>query len=82
MKQKCNNEGLQSRRQFFKRAANRVLSFLGAALLSSMPLISNAAESCNCNGTCYGTCYGGCQVGCASCCYGNCGGTCEAACKN
>ncbi|MBQ9467260.1 MAG: Cys-Xaa-Xaa-Xaa repeat radical SAM target protein [Muribaculaceae bacterium] len=81
MKNKANNEELQSRRQFFKRAAKGVLPILGAVVLSSMPLISNATESCNCYGTCYGTCYGGCQGSCGTTCSGKCIGSCSGTCQ-
>lgn len=38
------NEELQSRREFFKKAAKGALPILGAILLSGAPQILNAAE--------------------------------------
>lgn len=76
------NEELQSRRQFFKKAAKATLPILGAIVLANTPLSSQAIEhatgclgcrgkcmaSCKgtCNGTCSGTCYRYCKQGCNS----------------
>ena len=72
------NEELQSRRDFFKKAAKGVLPILGAVVLASAPGIVKAAETpmgCNygctavcstsaCQGTCSGTCKFTCTGGC------------------
>lgn len=83
---------LQSRRQFFKDAAKRVLPVVGAIALSQVPFVSHAHESqdimdCSsgCAGNCYGSCGGNCQASCThSCdgdCYGGCRSTCSGSCE-
>lgn len=51
MKKNEKNEGLQSRREFFKKAAKGALPILGLAIMANVPMISNAAESefCACS---------------------------------
>lgn len=44
MKKNVKNEELQSRREFFKKAAKGALPILGAILLSGAPQILNATE--------------------------------------
>lgn len=63
------NEELQSRREFFKKAAKGVLPILGAVVLANVPNIANASASSpmGCE-TCVGNCYG---------CSGTCGGKCQ-----
>ena len=83
------NEELQSRRQFFKKAAKGALPILGAIVLANIPMISNAAGSdsagcTTCRGGCYGcagTCIGKCSDACTSC-SGLCQGTCKGMCYN
>ncbi len=78
-----NNEELQSRREFFKKAAKVALPVVAAVALASAPAIVNAAEvnmgceSClgNCSGGCKNTCSGSCSCGCTGCrnsCVGSC----------
>lgn len=77
-----NNEELQSRREFFKKAAKATLPVIAAVALASAPSIVNAAEtnmSCDsCVGSCSGcssTCTGSCSCGCTGCrstCSGSC----------
>lgn len=72
------NKELQSRREFFKNAAKGALPILGAVLLASAPVVTQAAEEpmgCNhgcirvCSGSlCQGTCQGGCKFTCARGC--------------
>lgn len=84
------NEELQSRRQFFKKAAKGALPILGAIALANMPLIGNATESemgCKygCSSGCYSSCGGGCKSGCDGTCKHGCDGckyTCSGTCKN
>ena len=79
MDKKMKNEELQSRREFFKKAAKGALPILGAILLASVPVIADAAESkapMGCTGTCYGGCYGGCK-GCSTTCTGTCSHGCK-----
>ncbi len=85
------NEELQSRREFFKKAAKGALPILGAVLLANAPVIANAAESkspMGCRGTCTGSCHNSCK-GCSTTCSGtcknsctSCSTTCSGGCKN
>lgn len=73
---KENNE-IQSRREFFKKAAKGALPILGAVILASSPIISNASEEyltyCeNCNSNCTNGCRTGCSRGCGNSCLTNC----------
>ncbi len=85
---KNQNEELQSRREFFKKAAKGALPILGAIALANAPLLASAVESeCNCtsctascSGGCSG-CSGGCQGTCSSTCSGSCSGTCRGGCS-
>lgn len=77
---KNRNEELQTRREFFKKAAKGVLPVLGAIALMNMPLLTQAKEDnpmdCNytCSGGCSGTCSGHCGFGCSGSCKGGCSG--------
>lgn len=73
-----NNEELQSRREFFKKAAKATLPMIAAVALASAPAIVNASEAApmGCTGTCYGACYGGCK-GCSTTCTGTCSHSCR-----
>ena len=80
------NEELQSRREFFKRAAKGALPILGAIALASSPAIVKAAEEtmdCNysCSNSCRGTCYGRCSGSCGGACSYSCQNTCKGACQ-
>ena len=70
------NEELQSRREFFKKAAKAALPVVGAVVLSSLP-IAEAKAQYGCGGNCKGTCVQNCVFACRSSCKGNCDGTCE-----
>lgn len=76
---------LQSRRDFFKKAAKTALPILGAIVLASSPVISKAAVSMSCETTCSGVCRGNCHYTCrGTCrtsCEDRCDGTCEGTCK-
>lgn len=78
------NKELQSRREFFKNAAKGALPILGAVLLASAPVVTNAAETTvsGCGMSCKGTCLGSCRVGCGTSCKGFCKTTCGGGCKN
>lgn len=97
MKRTKKNEELQSRREFFKKAAKGALPILGAIVLSGIPTISGAMEassmgcerySCSggcsgrCTGTCSGTCSGSCEGRCSGGCSGGCKGTCYTSCAD
>ncbi|MDE7378046.1 MAG: Cys-Xaa-Xaa-Xaa repeat radical SAM target protein [Paraprevotella sp.] len=86
MKKKNQNEELQSRREFFKKAAKSALPILGAVVLAGAPAIMNASEKIpmgceyGCSGSCYGRCDGSCQGNCYTTCSGSCRGTCQTGC--
>ncbi len=63
MENKEKHEELQSRRDFFKKAAKTALPILGAIVLSSTLLLSQAHES---------KVEMGCDRGCSNSCYGCC----------
>lgn len=79
MKKNGKNEELQSRREFFKKAAKGALPILGAIVLANAPVIANAAEEapmgckygciavCS-TSACQGTCAGGCRFTCTHGC--------------
>lgn len=90
MKEKeTKQQELQSRRQFFKRAAKTALPILGAILLASTPLKTMASESGMANGRCTAcsgsncgiTCRGICRDGCDGRCEGTCLGSCKYTCS-
>lgn len=90
MDKKTQNEELQSRREFFKKAAKSALPILGAIVLANAPAIVNAAEetmgcsnSCyrGCASTCSGRCQTTCNVSCTNHCRDNCGATCKYTCS-
>lgn len=93
MKEKDKNEELQSRRDFFKKAAKAALPIVAAVALSSMPVVAqslnheaNRTTDCygacgySCHGSCQGYCEGTCQGGCKDTCHGSCVGTCTTSC--
>ena len=84
-------EELQSRREFFKKAAKGALPILAAVALASVPDILRAAEknpmgcsygSCimNCSDNCYTTCRGTCKGSCTGYCTITCKGSCSGSC--
>ena len=82
MKKNKNNEELQSRREFFKKAAKGVLPILGAIVLANVPEIGKASGDvsmggCACTTGCYSACSGTCKYD--SCKY-SCQG-CKGGCK-
>ena len=87
MKKNGKNEELQSRREFFKKAAKGALPILGAIVLASTPTLGHAVEASSCAGcnnrcmnTCFNTCYEKCNRHCEDSCNGNCRGTCSNSC--
>ncbi len=84
MKKKNQNEELQSRREFFKKAAKSALPILGAVVLAGAPAIVKATEDVpmGCRATCSGSCYGSCRGACMSSCMGSCTGSCMSSCMN
>lgn len=74
MQKNKKNEELQSRREFFKRAAKGALPILGAIVLANVPNVADAVNShaCDCSGGCGTGCFKGCaancHIGCAKYC--------------
>lgn len=91
MKQTKKNEELQSRREFFKKAAKGALPILGTIVLANTPSILNASglstgcagNSCymQCDGGCRQSCSGSCKYHCQTTCKGGCGSTCRGTCQ-
>lgn len=80
-------EEIQSRREFFKKAAKGALPILGAVILASSPIISKAVEkeSMGCSSSCYRSCVGTCEGDCTSRCKDGCSGcgtSCQKGCAN
>lgn len=71
------NESIQSRREFFKKAAKTALPILGIAFLASNPFIAKASTVMDCSSRCSGRCSSGCMLSCKSVCAENCGGKTE-----
>lgn len=61
------NEELQSRREFFKKAAKGALPILGAIVLANVPNALSAAGGCTC-----ASCVGGCGTACFQACANGC----------
>lgn len=84
MKKNEKNEELQSRREFFKKAAKGALPILAVMALDGAPAIVNAVTKQSsycvagaaCTGLCSGSCKGTCKFGCSGC-SGSCKGTCR-----
>lgn len=84
--EKQNNEELQSRRQFFKKTAEKALPILGIALFGSALLTScekdepssggGSSSGCgnSCSGSCDDSCSGNCESDCAWGCSYDCRG--------
>ena len=90
MKKNEKNKELQSRREFFKKAAKGALPILGAIALAGAPGVVKAAEEamdCNyscsysCSNSCRGNCYGGCSGSCGGGCSYSCQNTCKGSCQ-
>lgn len=84
------NEGLHSRREFFKKAAKGTLPILGVSLFGLSILNScdkdepsNGGSGCkgNCSGNCDSSCSGSCSSSCSGNCDGCTGGCDASACK-
>lgn len=76
------NEELQSRRDFFKNAAKKVLPIIGTVLLANIPNFANADDTeMGCDWGCSSGCKGGCGRVCSYGCTNSCAGSCDGACK-
>jgi CXXX repeat radical SAM target protein len=81
MQNKNENEELQSRREFFKKAAKAALPVIGAVVVASLPIEKASGQNycycaMNCYGSCSGSCHYTCEGGCKTTCEGQCRGTC------
>lgn len=74
-------EELQTRREFFKKAAKGVLPILGAIILANTPLLSHALEKQESPNDCNGNCSWGCGRQCSTSCTNSCSGSCSGSCK-
>lgn len=87
MEKKERNEEIQSRREFFKKAAKAALPVVGAVVLSSLPIRVDAKRRTGCEKQCAGSCGAactGCWTGCTGCkaaCQNNCDDSCHGGCK-
>lgn len=95
MEKKMNNEELQNRREFFKKAAKGALPILGAIVFAATPFKALAKTSTGCDYACVAECGYACQGcwtgctgtckscanGCASGCTGGCKGYCGGKCS-
>lgn len=87
MSNKKQNEELQSRREFFKKAAKAALPVVGAVVLSSLPIRVDAHSSTSCEKQCAGSCGAACTscwtgcTGCKAACRTSCEGDCRGGCK-
>ena len=94
MEENKRKEELQSRRDFFKKAAKAALPVVGAIVLAGAPSIVKAVEktpmgcdygcslACRdgCQGTCQGRCVRSCLGGCDEGCQGQCRYSCSGSC--
>lgn len=91
METKNKNEEIQSRREFFKKAAKAALPVVGAVVAVNFPITAKAQyfdyfeyfgrwepiDTCsNCSNSCTGSCKTNCDNSCKNTCEG-CRGTCE-----
>ena len=87
MKKNVKNEELQSRREFFKKAAKGALPILAAVALANVPLVMEAESPVmGCGSTCRGGCAnqcssGSCRLSCDSSCKDGCKGSCHNGCQ-
>lgn len=72
-----NNEELQSRREFFKKAAKSALPILAAVMMAGIPNVTSASNSGVYCGGCKNDCTNGCRTGC----HRSCGSSCGLGCK-
>lgn len=91
------NEKLQTRREFFKKAAKSVLPIIGAIALVQVPITLKATQKVpmgcegmgceqqcrgGCVDSCYDTCRNTCSKECKDNCYDYCNGFCTDSCKD
>lgn len=82
MKKKNRNEELQSRREFFKKAAKSALPIVALVAMSANPIVAKATEAMGCTiDACTATCTGGCKGTCSGCSH-SCSGSCMRGCTS
>lgn len=74
-------EELQSRREFFKKAAKAALPVVGAVVLSNLPILKAEATPMGCDYGCMSSCSSGCLYGCYLSCSGGCKSSCSGSCS-
>jgi len=85
MEKNKKNEELQSRREFFKKAAKGALPIIAALVLANVPQLSEASDPMGCmgcQGTCMATCKGTCSNKCLNACATGCDNYCSRTCKS
>lgn len=94
MKQKDNKNEVQTRREFFKKAAKEVLPIISILSISCFPIqlsaespVNSCKDDCfyvcgGCSRSCYEECEGQCKDGCFRTCTGRCDSTCQGNCKD
>lgn len=89
MKRNKENKELQTRREFFKKAAKSTLPIVAGVILAGMPQVMKATESTSgicdtcsggCRYTCIAVCNSSCQGSCNNTCYKTCQGSCSSGC--
>ena len=79
---KKENDEVQSRRDFFKKAAKAALPIIGALVFANSPIMANTSKIVmGCSGYCSNTCKGSCQSGCTGSCTNNCTQSCGTTCS-
>lgn len=76
---------IESRREFFKSAARRVLPVVGMLAFGKVMMAGETHERHNamdCNNGCDGACWGGCGGDCRASCSGSCDGDCYGDCRS
>lgn len=82
MEKKKRNEELQSRREFFKKAAQKALPIVAVLAMSSNPVVAKATEAMGCTiDACTATCTGACKGTCRGCQH-SCAGSCMSGCTS
>lgn len=82
MEKKNQNEELQSRREFFKKAAKGVLPIIALLAVANNPIVAKTTKTMGCTiDACTATCMGACKGTCRGCAH-SCSGTCLSGCSS
>lgn len=87
------NTSIQTRREFFKETAKKVLPILAGVMLTPVitgcdkdlwdsPATGTNSSNCGCGNDCSGACSGGCSFGCSGGCKESCQGICYRSCRS